>query len=110
MVDAKDKRIAELERQLLELQAARIAYAAEFPLTNDGEPDTGSIHQNIRTLKRQLAEAKEDTERLDWLTTLNGLGGLAWKGKTGGWVVNYQHMGATLREAIDVARKEAKWA
>lgn len=32
------------------LEAARIAYAKEFPLKN-GEPDVGNIHQNIRDLK-----------------------------------------------------------
>lgn len=34
-----------------ELEAARIAYASEFPLNEDGEPDTGNIHANIRKLK-----------------------------------------------------------
>lgn len=33
------------------LRAARIAYANEFPLNADGEPDVGSIHANIRALK-----------------------------------------------------------
>src|SRR3954467_10804764 len=35
----------------LELEAARIAYASEFPLNDDGEPDVGNIHVNIRAIK-----------------------------------------------------------
>ena len=50
-----------------EWQASRIAYANEFPLNADGEPDVGNIHANIRSLKAQLAEAQRDAERLDWI-------------------------------------------
>ena len=49
--DARDARIAELE-------AARIAYASEFPVNADGDPDVGNIHANIRALKAELAAAK----------------------------------------------------
>lgn len=35
------------------LRAARVAYASEFPLNAEGEPDVGSIHANIRTLKAE---------------------------------------------------------
>ena len=56
-----------LRAQLDELKAARIAYANEFPLNADGEPDVGNIHANIRSLKAQLAEAQRDAERLDWI-------------------------------------------
>ena len=38
--------------------AARIAYASEFPPNADGKPDVGSIHQNIRAMKARLAEAE----------------------------------------------------
>ena len=38
---------------LRELEAVRMAYAWEFPLNEDGEPDVGSIHQNIRALKAE---------------------------------------------------------
>ena len=55
----RDER-AELKRELGGLRAARIAYASEFPFTLDGDPDTGSIHANIRELKR-------DAERYRWL-------------------------------------------
>ena len=41
----------ELHRRIDALEAARIAYASEFPLTADGEPDVGSILSNIRKLK-----------------------------------------------------------
>lgn len=37
------------------LEAARIAYASEFPPNVDGEPDVGNIHANIRKLKDALA-------------------------------------------------------
>ena len=50
-----------------EWQASRIAYANEFPLNADGEPDVVNVHANIRSLKAQLAEAQRDAERLDWI-------------------------------------------
>ena len=50
-----------------EWQASRIAYANEFPLNADGEPDVVNIHANIRSLKAQLAEAQRDAERWRWL-------------------------------------------
>ena len=50
-----------------EWQASRIAYANEFPLNADGEPDVVNVHANIRSLKAQLAEAQRDSERLDWM-------------------------------------------
>lgn len=43
--------ISRLKNRVSELEAARIAYASEFPLTKDGDPDVGIIHQNIRALK-----------------------------------------------------------
>ena len=45
------REVLELRRQIDSLNAARIAYANEFPLTEDGEPDVGNIHANIRRLK-----------------------------------------------------------
>ena len=50
-----------------EWQASRIAYANEFPLNADGEPDVVNVHANIRSLKAQLAEAQKDAERYSWL-------------------------------------------
>lgn len=46
-IEAYRKRIAGLE-------AARFAYASEFPPNEDGDPDVGSIHENIRKLKAKL--------------------------------------------------------
>ena len=46
------------EQQLAQLRAAQIAYASEFPLNVDGEPDVENIHENIRKLKRELAGYK----------------------------------------------------
>lgn len=61
---------AECEKLKSELdshKAARIAYASEFPLDEDGNPDVGSIHQNIRTLKAECENLRKDAERFRWL-------------------------------------------
>jgi len=55
-----DERVRALESELSGLRAARMAYASEFPPNADGEPDVGSIHANIREMKRKAA-------RYDWL-------------------------------------------
>lgn len=49
------REVLELRRKIDSLEAARIAYASEFPLTPDGEPDVGSIHANIRKLKKAVS-------------------------------------------------------
>lgn len=41
-----------------ELLAARIAYASEFPPAADGEPDVGSVHENIRKLKAETKQQR----------------------------------------------------
>jgi hypothetical protein len=50
------------------LEAARIAYASEFPPIPDGDdaglPAVGSIHENIRRLKAENAELKAELERI----------------------------------------------
>lgn len=46
-------------RRINELEAARMAYANEFPLNSEGEPDVGNIHENIRAIKAELAAWKE---------------------------------------------------
>ncbi|MBC9904802.1 hypothetical protein [Achromobacter xylosoxidans] len=43
------------EVRVQQLEAARIAYAREFPPDENGDPDVGNIHANIRKLKSQLA-------------------------------------------------------
>ncbi|KAK74626.1 DUF4140 domain-containing protein [Bordetella bronchiseptica] len=40
------------------LEAARFAYASEFAPDENGDPDVGSIHANIRKLKAELANAR----------------------------------------------------
>lgn len=50
-----DERVRALEAELAGLRAARMAYASEFPPNADGEPDVGSIHANIREMKRKAA-------------------------------------------------------
>jgi hypothetical protein len=51
-LEAANSRIAQFE-------AARIAYASEFAPDAEGLPDVGSIHANIRALKRALTEIAE---------------------------------------------------
>lgn len=46
------------------LQAARRALASEFPPDEEGDPDVGSIHENIRKLKAATDEARTEVERL----------------------------------------------
>lgn len=45
------------------LRAARIAYAKEFPY-RDGEPDVGSIHENIRDLKKKFNRLNDEYNQL----------------------------------------------
>jgi len=52
---AEQDRIRQLETEVSSLRAARMAYAREFPLNADGEPDVGNIHANIRAMKSALA-------------------------------------------------------
>lgn len=49
-------------KRIAELEAARIAYASEFPPNQDGEPDVGSIHENIRKLKADRKGRGEPVE------------------------------------------------
>ena len=51
--------VRELVRELQGLRAARVAYASEFPANEDGEPDVGSIHQNIRRLKAEAVTLRQ---------------------------------------------------
>lgn len=49
--------LAALKQQaarIAELESARIAYASEFPLNADGEPDVGNVHANIRAMKARV--------------------------------------------------------
>lgn len=56
---AQRERIQAAEASLAEHKAARIAYASEFPLNEEGDPDVGNIHANIRALKASLARLVE---------------------------------------------------
>lgn len=55
-----DELVEQRAGRLSELEAARHAYASEFPLNADGEPDVGNIHQNIRALLQRLAELEAE--------------------------------------------------
>ncbi|MNV47568.1 hypothetical protein D3C71_1394410 [compost metagenome] len=48
--------IERLESRTAGLEAARLAYANEFPQDEKGDPDVGSIHANIRKLKGEATE------------------------------------------------------
>lgn len=50
------------EVRVQQLEAARIAYAREFPPDENGDPDVGNIHANIRKLKSQLAALSAQPE------------------------------------------------
>lgn len=51
--------INDLRSENSSLRASRIAYANEFPLNANGEPDVGSIHQNIRALKAENSRLRK---------------------------------------------------
>jgi hypothetical protein len=44
------------------LKAARIAYASEFPADENGDPDVGNIHANIRAMKARVEELEQVVE------------------------------------------------
>jgi hypothetical protein len=54
------------------LHAARRAYASEFPQDSEGEPDVGSIHQNIRAMKAEIEGLRLKADRYDYLTLQHG--------------------------------------
>lgn len=49
----------DLKNRVSQLTAARVGYASEFPFNEEGEPDVGNIHKNIREMKEHLELAKE---------------------------------------------------
>jgi hypothetical protein len=52
-VEALRGELEQMRRERDELRAARIAYASEFDPDEDGNPDVGSVHENIRKLKER---------------------------------------------------------
>ena len=50
-------------REIEGLRAARMAYASEFPPDGEGEPDVGSIHQNIRAMKAEIERLRAELDR-----------------------------------------------
>jgi len=67
-IRAKDRLIEQQASRIAELEAARIAYASEFPPDAEGLPDVGNIHANIRLLKSDLAALRSDIEAQIQLT------------------------------------------
>lgn len=50
--------------RIMELESALFAYASEFKTNSEGDPDIGSIHQNIRGLKAENASMRDECEVL----------------------------------------------
>ena len=50
-----------LRAENIGMVAQRMAYAGEFPPDQDGLPDTGSIHQNIRKLRAENERLRKVT-------------------------------------------------
>jgi len=67
-IRAKDRLIEQQASRIAGLEAARIAYASEFPPDAEGLPDVGNIHANIRLLKSDLAALRSDIEAQIQLT------------------------------------------
>lgn len=67
---ARDE-INKLRAELDEHKAARRAYASEFAPNADGEPDVGSIHQNIRGAQGEVQEHEGSHEEHRVLLTGN---------------------------------------
>lgn len=55
-------------------KAARIAYASEFPLGANGTPDVGSIHENIRLLKKDAERYRCIREGNHWIVAATQTG------------------------------------
>lgn len=53
-----------LQQRCMELEAALTAYASEFACGQDGLPDVGSIHANIRATKAERDALRAEVERL----------------------------------------------
>ncbi|MFY3460030.1 hypothetical protein ACOTJD_25585 [Achromobacter xylosoxidans] len=62
LLGAGGERELALMARIDSMEAARLAYASEFPSNENGDPDVGSIHQNIRALKARLAQVDAETE------------------------------------------------
>jgi hypothetical protein len=66
-VKSQEPKIVALTAVVSELTAARYAYASEFPLTADGDPDVDNIHTYIRGMKAQFSLLrKASKEVLAW--------------------------------------------
>lgn len=87
-------------REIEGLQAARMAYASEFPPDGEGEPDVGSIHQNIRAMKAEIERLRKDAERYQFLRDCD-LDDMAAKYWPGGQVPTGEEFDA----AIDAANR-----
>ena len=129
-IDTLRAQLAEAQRELITtaserdgLQASRIAYANEFPLNADGEPDIGNVHANIRSLKAQLAEAQRNaaTPTPDAFHKALRLAQRESLDRTGSGVVNWNQADAVMSDearhlvecyiaAIDAARGEKNGA
>ena len=60
------KTLEETKNLLFAYKSSRIAYASEFMLTPDGEPDVDNIHRNIRKMKTELEGLKWQVPDFVW--------------------------------------------
>lgn len=65
VIAAWKERAARAENELLQLNAARIGYASEFPKNAEGLPDVRNIHANIRALKAERDALREKVFSLE---------------------------------------------
>ena len=56
------------------LRSARIAYANEFPLNSDGDPDVGNIHANIRAMKERIKVLEGALRHVNKCLSINDYG------------------------------------
>jgi len=99
-LDSERAANATLTVELAGMEAQRMAYAREFSLTAEGEPDTGNIHANIRAMKAELAACKADAERYRWLRNPR-----SWPAVFSGAEEPEPVTGETLDSMVDYVRK-----
>jgi hypothetical protein len=93
------------EAEVSGLRAARMAYASEFPLNEDGEPDVGSVHANIRALKAENERLREAAQALR--QSYHALEGLFVEHSTNGNIDDTSSWGWAMCDAFAKANADA---
>ena len=89
-------------------QERRVRETAERESRQHAER-TAELYLEREKLAAEVAGLREDKARLEWIEKNGLVGSSLWRGVPGnGWLVVGQDRGyATLREALDAARKQA---